>query len=124
MKPSTYAAAAIASFAWFIPVQADAARCPAGYVYRASAHVCQTKAKAQRAGVRIYSRASTRHRYKRQKAPPVQRAQQAEPILVATMPRSPMIDGAAPEQIAASPFGGLIFMPESPVSWALRNVER
>jgi hypothetical protein len=61
-------APAIIAAALLAPVDAEAARCPSGSIYRQSAGVCQTRASAQRAGVRIYSsRASTRHRYKRSK---------------------------------------------------------
>ena len=61
-------APAIIAAALLAPVDAEAARCPSGSIYRQSAGVCQTRASAQRAGVRIYSsKASTRHRYKRSK---------------------------------------------------------
>lgn len=59
-------APAIIAAALLAPVDAEAARCPSGSIYRQSAGVCQTRASAQRAGVRIYSsKASTRHRDKR-----------------------------------------------------------
>ena len=68
MNRSAFIAAA-ACLAFFAPTPAaEAARCPSGSIYRQSAGVCQTRASAQRAGVRIYSsKASTRHRYKRSK---------------------------------------------------------
>jgi hypothetical protein len=64
--------AAAACIALFAPTPvAEAARCPSGSIYRQSAGVCQTRASAQRAGVRIYptrsAKASTRDRYKRSK---------------------------------------------------------
>lgn len=80
MKRLTYIAAAIASFAFFSPLQpAEAARCAYGKVYRPSIGVCQHKAAAVRAGVYRprYAKASVRHRYKR---PPVRRA--ALPVVV------------------------------------------
>jgi hypothetical protein len=64
-------APAIIAAALLAPVDAEAARCPSGSIYRQSAGVCQTRASAQRAGVKIYptrsAKASTRHRYKRSK---------------------------------------------------------
>lgn len=71
MKRSTYVAAVIAAFAFFAPLDASAARCLQGYIYRPSLGVCQLKATyARQARVR-YAKASIRHRYKR---PPVRRA--------------------------------------------------
>ena len=72
MKPK-YIAAAIACFAYFAPLQAEAARCSSGKVYRPSAGVCVSKASAIRAGVYKprYAKASVKHRHKR---PSVERA--------------------------------------------------
>jgi len=39
------------------------------------------------------------------------------------MERTPMWDAVPPEQIAASPFGQIIWMPETPTAWAIRNGE-
>lgn len=77
MKRSTYIAAAVASFAFFAPLDASAARCPQGYIYRPSMGVCQWgKTYARQARAR-YAKASIRHRTKR---PPVRRA--ALPVVV------------------------------------------
>ncbi|MBX9760675.1 MAG: hypothetical protein K2Y29_17985 [Beijerinckiaceae bacterium] len=79
MKRATMIAGAVASFAFFAPLQADAARCKQGSIYRPSIGVCVSKASAQRAGIyrpRI-AKASIRHRGKRTRAPIVRKVELA-----------------------------------------------
>ncbi|MFN3891946.1 MAG: hypothetical protein ACK4MV_16245 [Beijerinckiaceae bacterium] len=137
MNRSTYIAAALASLSYFLPLQAEAARCSSGAIYYRSAGVCISKASAIRAGVYRprHAKASVKHRVK--KRPPVERAKAQPPIVAASFPppsppwkqRTPMIDGGidaglnapAPTVFVHPRFGGLIPMPESPAAWAARN---
>lgn len=120
-------AAGAAALAWAMPVPAEAARCAKGSIYRPSLGVCQAKAKAPAGVYRTrYARASIRHRTKRAKpvkAVRVMHAAAPAPVVTASPApvASPMHYSVNPERIAYGPFGELIPMPESPVSWALRN---
>lgn len=93
MNRALFLAAPIACFAFFAPLQADAARCKSGQVFRPSAGACVSKASAIRAGVYRpqYAKASTRHRYKRQ-AP-----RRSSRVELARLPRAQAV---APRPIA------------------------
>jgi hypothetical protein len=84
MKPIIIAAGIAA--AWAIPAPAEAARCPAGNIYRVTHGVCVSKSAASKQG--IYkprkAKASTRHRHRRTPVyrPPVQLPKQAQTELV------------------------------------------
>lgn len=110
MKSSFYIAAALASTAFLSPIQAEAARCAKGLVYRPSINVCVSKASAIRAGIyraRIVKRAPVKQRAKK---PPVEHA------------------STAPDPVVYGPFGALISIPETPASrlarWAAQNGEQ
>lgn len=64
-------APAIIAAAILAPVEAEAARCAKGKIYRPTQGMCQSKQAAIRQGVRVYSRASIRQKRVRRAALPV-----------------------------------------------------
>lgn len=116
MKPSIYIAGAVASFAFFAPLQAEAARCPQGYLFRPSQNICQLKAQAPR---HVRAKKATRSEARRariearkariaaaraKRAPVVARETAPD---VAAMARTPIWFDMQPSPFAA-PFGRIV----------------
>ena len=118
-------ASALAGAAFLaLPMEAEAARCKQGKIYRPSLGICMGKQTAARQGVRVrHAKASIRHRYKR---PPVKRASnvqkmQIAPAVVAYPPPRPVWERPRVDPVPRPEWLAGVDLFDNALAWANRG---